>query len=72
MGNQKMVAEACLECCKYGRHICKGKPEKELEFPDNQEHPVCYEDCPFECPYEGECLSLHNYPPEDVPPEEWR
>lgn len=72
MVNAKMVAESCLDCCKYGRQICKGKSEDELEFLDNQELPVCYEECPDECPYDGDCPSLVNYPPEDIPPEEWR
>jgi len=59
------MREECLDCCKYGRRRCAGRPI--TAFPDlpEGEKPKCYEECPDECPYEGECPSLHNYPPDE-------
>jgi len=62
-----MLHEICLDCCKYGRKECPGKEVTEdfTEMLDNQV-PTCYRECPDECPFDGDCPSLVDYPPEDA------
>lgn len=67
------ISEHCLNCCQRGRKLCEGKSQSDLLFFLRTDKPDCYEDCPDECPYNPEeCQFCFDYPPDDIPEEDWR